>query len=200
MKNRRGLLLLLTGLGLAAVLGFLMREAVHVYLILPLTKFFWLVRGYYGSFSQSSYFVILVVVVLLIGLLSFRLTDWLETARRQDERPARGAVHQLAFWLERSHRSAYARWYVARTLADLALDLLGERTGNRRRSGEGLEDAGWNPPPDIQEYLQLALRLSPAGFARKESSSQAAALENDPEQVVAYLESILENIHDHSHS
>lgn len=200
MKARRGLLLLLAGLGLAAVLGFVLRETVRAYLILPLTKFFWLVRGYYGSFSQASYFVILLVAVLLIGLLSFRLTDWLEMGRRQDEQPARGAVRQLAFWLERSHRSAYARWYVARTLADLALDLLGERTGSRRSSGEGLEGAGWNPPAEIQAYLQSALRLSPAGFARKETSLEAAALENDPEQVVSYLESILENIHDHPHS
>lgn len=200
MKARRGWLLLLAGLGLAAALGFLLREIVRAYLILPLTKFFWLIRGYYGAFSQASYFIILLVGVVLIGLVSFRLTDWIEIGRRRDERPRRGAVRQMAFWLERSHRSAYARWYVARSLADLALDLLGGRTGGRRRS-EDLAGAGWDPPPEIQEYLESALRLSPAGFARNEPSSpQVAALEYDPERVVAYLESILESIHDHPHS
>jgi hypothetical protein len=200
MKTRRGLIFLLAGLGLAAVLGYGLRDPVRAYLILPLTKFFWLVRGYYGAFSQTSYWIILLVMVVLIGLVSFRLADWAGYGRRREAPAGRGAVFQMAFWLERTRRSVYARWYVARTLADLALDLIGERSGVRRRGVDGLEGAAWNPPAEIQEYLQSALRLSPAGFARNESSPEAAALEHAPEPVIAYLESILEKIYDHFHS
>lgn len=197
MSRRARLLFLLGGLAAAAVLGFLLREPVRAFIVLPLLKFFWLLRGYYGSFPQSSYYIVLLVFIVLIGLVSFRLTDWIAGERSAAGRFERGSVSQMAFWLGRARHSLYGRWYVARALADLALDLLGQRG---RGGALDLQGSASPPRPEIEEYLQAALRLSPAGFARKETSPQVLSLEENPEPVIAYLETLLEDVHEHFHS
>ena len=195
-KKQRRLIVLLAGLGLAAVLAIFLRDAVRAYIILPLTQLFWLVRGYYGSLPQSSYYILLMAVVGVIGLVSFRLSDFGDWARSEGKNTIHGEVQQMAFWFDRAHHSAYSRWHVARALAELAMDMVGKRAGGDRR-GQQLEDPGWDPPPAIQDYLQSALRLSPANFSKYIPSSEAAPLNQDPEPAVAYLETIMENNYEH---
>jgi hypothetical protein len=195
-KQQRRLIFLIAGLGLAAVLAVFLREPVRAYVILPLTQFFWLARGYYGSLPQSSYYILLMAIVGLIGLVSFRLSDFGDWTRGEGKNTIHGEVQQMAFWFDRAHHSAYSRWHVARSLAELAMDLIGKRMGSDRR-GQQLEGPGWNPPPDIQDYLQSALRLSPANFSKYIPSSDAARLGQDPEPAVSYLETIMENKNEH---
>ena len=195
-KRQRRLIFLLAGLGLAAVLAFLLRDLAREYLLLPLTRLFWLVRGYYGSLPQSSYYIWVVAIVGLIGLFSFRLSDFGDFTRGEGRNRIHGEVEQISFWFDRTRHSTYSRWHVARTLAELAMDMIGKRVGADRR-GQNLEGPGWNPPPEIQDYLQSALRMSPANFAKHIPSADASGLNHDPEPVVSYLERFMENEDEH---
>ena len=195
-KKQRRLIVLLVSLGLAAVLAVFLREAVREHVILPLTRLFWLARGYYGSLPQSSYYILLMAVVGVIGLVSFRLADFSDWTRGEGKNRVIGEVQQMAFWFERAQHSAYSRWHVARALAELGMDLLGKRAGGDRR-GQSLEGPGWDPPPEIHEYLQSALRMSPANFSKYILSSEAASLNQDPEPAISYLETFMENNNEH---
>jgi hypothetical protein len=191
-QKERRLVFLLVGLGLAAVPAFFLRETTRDYLILPLARLAWLARGYYASLPQTTYYVLLLIAIGLIGMGSFRIADvgnWRRHAKRDE--PG-GEVWQTAFWFERARHSLYARWYVAHALADLALDLLGKRHAGGRRN-QTLEGPGWAPPPGVHAYLQAALRMSPASFSRRVPSSDAASLLQDPAPAVAYLETIMED-------
>ncbi|MBN2387916.1 MAG: hypothetical protein JXB85_12935 [Anaerolineales bacterium] len=197
--KRRWLWVALPGLAVLVLLANALRGTVGAVIILPLARLFWLVRGYYGSLQQSSYWILLMMAVTMIGLFSFRLFDWGLGPRSGKADPDQGEVQQLAFWIARARHGVYPRWRVARILADLALDIL-ERKGGPARHDQLLTGSGWDPPQEIQEYLEAALRLSPAHFSRYVTSSESVHLDQDIDLVIAYLESLMENSHDHTHS
>ncbi len=204
MKDRRGALLLLV-LGIAAVLAFFLRGLFSVYVIAPIAKFLFVLRGYYGATGQETYWQIVVVGVILIGLLSLHLVNFnlvltpFENTRKSEDK-AQGEVTHLAFWLENLQRQgqfgrsgrqgSYAQWYVARSLATLAVDLL-NRQGESDDREKRLQGPGWSPPENIQTYLEIGLRSNPVMFKHK----IAAARLNLPEaeEVIRYLESYVES-------
>jgi len=200
VKTRR-LLLLPVALLLAAVLAYLLRGFFHDYLVIPLAKVLFIVRGYYGSFAQSAYWPLILIVLVVIGLSGLRIVDWNVQLGGERKVELHGDVYQMAFWLERLDRlnlfkdgfrqNPYPRWYVARTMADLAVDILNRRGVHDGRGGQ-LRGPGWAPPPDIQKYLEISLLSNPATFSKM---LEAASLTNVPdvETVIQYLESFVEN-------
>src|SRR5512145_2514481 len=113
-------------------------------------------RGYIGEIRQSAmwgFAVVLVFIFVLWSLSSVRISFSADWARPQ---AVPGEVHQLAFWLRRIKRGAYQRWFVARTFADLAIDILRAQGAQVERRGH-LSGPGWNPPADIQKYLEIAV-------------------------------------------
>jgi hypothetical protein len=200
VKTRR-LVLLPVVLVLAAALAFLLRGVINDFIILPLAKVLFVIRGYYGSIAQSAYWPLILVVILIIGLSGLRIVDLNVHLGGERKIELHGDVYQMAFWLERLDRlnlfkdgfsqNPYPRWYVARTLADLAVDILNRRGVNDGRGGQ-LRGPGLAPPPDIQKYLEIALQANPATFSRM---LEAASLTTVPEveAVVQYIESFVEN-------
>ncbi len=89
----------------------------------------------------------------------------------------------------------YPRWYLARTLADLALEILRGRGASAERGGQ-IQGPGWEPPGDIQPYLETASRTTPATFSRQLDSAQ---VHRDPEaeSVIEYLELYMESSNEH---
>lgn len=199
MKRRMFLLIVI--LVTAVLLAFLLRDALSA-LVVPLVgKIWFLLRGYYGSMEQTSYWPLVLAVILLLGFSSLRLADLSVRAERERRSQLRGEVQQMSFWLERFSGQGlfmdtpYPRWYVARTLANLAVEML-NRTGVPGINRAQLRGSGWAPPPDVQKYLEIALRSTPATFQRM---LDAAALKPLPEveDVIQYLESFVENSNDH---
>ena len=190
MKNSRRLLLPVILL-LAAALAFLLRGVFDALVIYPLAKLWFMLRGYYGAMAQSAYWPLILILVLLLGLSGLRIVEWNVQLGREKKMELRGEVHQTAFWLERLERqNPYPRWYVARTLADLAVDIL-----NRRGAAEGrslrLQGPGWAPPPEVQKYLEIALQSNPATFTKMLDASRIAV--PNVETVIQYLECFVEN-------
>jgi hypothetical protein len=176
------------------IFSVLLSGAVQDAVVLPIIKFFWLLKGYYGSVHQMIIWGLIVAAIVVIAGLSLRGGTLDLSSRRERLEKMPGEVGQLSFWIRRSKHGPYPRWYVARTLADVALELLRGRGANTERGGQ-MKGPGWNPPGDIQDYLETAMRSTPATFARQLESAHVA---NDPEaeSIVEYLETYAENSND----
>lgn len=193
--NRRRALFWLVAIAAAALLSIPLAGAVEDGFIQPLIRFFWMLQGYYGSVHQAILWGVALIGVAVIAGMSLRVGTLRLRARRGRIEKLPGEVGQLAFWIRRARHGPYPRWYLARTLADLALEILRGRGANAERGGQ-LQGPGWEPPGEIQPYLETAVRTTPATFGRQLESAQ---VHTDPEaeSVVEYLESYMESSNDH---
>lgn len=164
-------------------------------LVQPIVKFFWVLRGYYGSIHQSVSWVVVLIGVAVIAILSLRIGVLNFHVHRRSVEKLPGEVGQLAFWMNRFERGTYPRWYLARTLADLAHQILQERGSDAERGGD-LEGPGWKPPGDIQLYLETALHTTPVTFKRQ-LERNGITTEPDMGSIINYLESYMESSNGH---
>jgi hypothetical protein len=136
----------------------------------------------------------IITILVVIAVFSLRAGAINLGSRSEYLEKLPGDVGQLAFWIRRVKSGPYPRWFLARSLAEVALELLRGRGANVERGGQ-MKGPGWEPGGDIQEYLETAMRSTPATFARQ---LESAHVENDPETetVVQYLESYAENSND----
>ena len=181
-----------------SLLAFLLRGAAQDWVILPLARFVWLVKGYYGAFPQAAYWVVALVIAVLVAFLGFRLPDW-ETRRHPEQwKPLPGSVREMSFWIQRTSGGIYPKWHVAHLLAELALDTL-DRRGTRQKHARLLTGPDWTPPPDVKEYLDAALTTNYTDYPKPKRFSPLppTPFDQDLEPVIKYLESLLESEHDH---
>jgi hypothetical protein len=193
MKDRRVWFLVL-GLLSSLLLAFLLRGLVREYVILPLAQFIWYIKGYYGAFPQSLYWIIILAIAALIAITSLVLPEWDLFKNRKKMRTQGGNVQVLAFWIERLRHGTYPRWYIAHELARIALDLV-RRHGGPEQAWQ-LRAPDWSPPESIQSYLESGLGNSYAEFSRHEPS---ASTQTDDQLVFAaleYLEKYMESDHE----
>lgn len=180
---------------LIGVFSVLLSGVTEDVFILPVVKFFWLLKGYYGSLDQVIFWVALLVFLVIIAIFSLRGWTLGLYARREQVDELPGEVGQLAFWIRRSKHGPYPRWYLARTLAELALDLLRGRGADAERGGQ-LNGPGWEPPANTQAYLETAMRTTPATFSRQLELTKMVDRDPEAESVVEYLESYAETSND----
>jgi hypothetical protein len=204
MKDKRRALLLLVVM-IAALLALLLRDVFSVFIITPIVKLLFVLRGYYGATAREIYWPIVLVFVLVIGFLSLHLLDF-DLHFTQHEKTNlhgdnfHGDIYHLAFWLASVprqsqfagslHQNSYSHWYVARYLANLAVDILNSRGAIEDRENQ-LQGPGWSPPPNIQNYLEIGLRSNPVKFRQKLNASRLIIPE--AEEVIRYLESYVES-------
>ena len=200
MKNRRWLFLGAAGAG-ALLLAFLLRSTVQEWVILPLAKLIWRLGILYRGIPQVVYWVILLVIItsLTIGIFFSAKLEWGSAVGGSHFRS--GDIQQMAFWLRRSRRGILSRWHVANQLANIALDILARQTGSTKHD-QRLEGPGWDAPKEVQDYLKAALTTTYADYPSQGlfSGAPPTPFDHDPEPIVAYLESLLEDNHDHQHS
>lgn len=179
---------------LIGVFSVLLSGVTEDMFILPVVKFFWLLKGYYGSLDQVITWGALVFVLTALAVFSLRGGTLGLSARRGQVDELPGEVSQLAFWIRRARHGPYPRWYLARALAELALDLLRGRGADAERGGQ-LNGPGWEPPGETQAYIETAMRTTPATFSRQIEAAKVGS-DPDPESVVEYLESYAEALND----
>jgi hypothetical protein len=182
-----------------ALLAFLLRGAVREWVILPLARFFWLVRGYYGAFPQAEYWLVALAVAVVVAFFALRLPQW-EIRRHQEQGSSMpGSVREMAFWIKRSSGGIYPKWHVAHLLAELALDIL-DRRGTHQKGARLVDEPDWNPPLEVKKYLDAGLFTSSSQFKRprRYGPPMATPFDQDLEPVIQYLESLLESENDHN--
>jgi hypothetical protein len=184
---------------ITALLAFFLRGAIQDWIIIPLAKFIWLVKGYYGAFPQALYWMVGLVVAAMIAILGLRLPDWEKKHSQEIWRPLPGSVREMAFWIQRAKEDLFPKWHTAHLLAELALDIL-DRRGIRKKKAPMIDGPDWNPPPEVQKYLDAALTTNYTDYPKpgRFSSSPPTPFDQDLEPVIKYLESLLENENDHN--
>lgn len=188
MKLRR-LFWISIALVAAAVLAWLISGYIQQNLILPTLEFVWLARNYFGIIPQDWLWslVLFAVLGLAVWALGVARMVFLTDRARQTGGQAQG--RELAFWLARIKNGPYQRWFVAHHLARLAIDMLRAR-GAQIERGSRLAGPGWNPPEDVQKYLEAAMYSSPITFG---PAAKSAGLQTDPpvQVVIEYLETYM---------
>lgn len=177
----------------AAVLAFWLQPVIQEQIVEPLLYFAWLAGLGLRSVPQQIYWNLLLAGAGFIALASMTGYVRARTARQQRRAAAQGPVERLARDLRRTNRGAYFRWVVARELGEVARTILTQRGGDLGPRSR-LRGKGWQPPPEIQAYLEAGLDRPPLALARRGPFSRlpSSALDADLEQVVAYLESQME--------
>jgi hypothetical protein len=192
---------LAVGLVAALVLAFFLRDFVQILVIDPLAYLFWALGVVYRIIPQQVYWIFLI-----IGLFYVALNSFYAKRRSMDEAPppapSKGSVETMAYWVERGQGGVYFRWQVARILAQTALSIAELRENRRLRAFEWPDD---EPSTQVKRYLDAGLNSSFADYPLESGISlfqlgrkqPSTPFDIDVEKVIAYLESEMENRHDH---
>jgi hypothetical protein len=188
MRNR--LLLLGLGLLLAVLIAAAVRGAVRDTVVAPLLLLLWGAQLLLGSLPQALPWGLLVALALVLAVGS--LSGLRAPAFRR--RAAPEAAGRTATWLRLirlTGRDEYARWRLAQRLAQLALELLGEREGLApQQARRRLEDPSLAAPDEVRAYLRAGL----AGYQPRPGSHgrivRGGPLDVDPERVARWLEEL----------
>lgn len=185
---------------IAASLAFPLRETVYQLVVLPLAYLGWLIYLLYLSLSQAVWWIIVLVLVLFFIVRSLLPEIKLGGKPFVYRKIERGSVEALAAGFEKSERGIYFKWLVANRLGKLAYQILLQREHGKPRSVFApLTGAGWDAPPEIQEYLEKGLRGSFAEYPRPGWNALATPaktpLDQDVKKVIEFLESKTELVH-----
>jgi hypothetical protein len=198
MKRKYGILLALALVG-AGLLAFLLQGAVKEGIILPLARFAWVIKGYYGAFPQSVYWVIALVAGVLLVAIGFRLPEWEKRHQGDPWKSLPGPVKELSFWILRAKNGLYPKWHIAHLLAELELDILDQR-GKREKHIVRIRERDWAPSEEVEKYLDAALNTNYSDYTRPKrfKAKPPSPFDLDIEPVILFLESLLENENDHN--
>jgi hypothetical protein len=188
MKRFQRLFILVVTLLLAALAAFFMRSFVFDNIIAPFSFIWFYLVYYYHVIPQQFYWFLILLAAAYIAL-----SGLMDRPSRRNRKPlikgkSKGPVESLASWINDSKRGVYSRWRVARALGLLANSIL-EMRGNKSGRAKTLKGKDWNPPPEIQDYLETGLNGS---FADYPLSARKTPFDVDVEAVLTYLESQLE--------
>jgi hypothetical protein len=180
-----------------SILAYLLRGVVQEWIIIPMARFLWLVRGYYGAFPQAAYWIIALGVAIIISIFSFHLPDWETGKKSRRGKPVQGEVKEMAFWIQRSKSGLFPKWHVAHILAELMLNIIDRQETNQTHL-RGLEEMDRLPPREVEEYLNAALTMSYSNYPkpRRFGRQPATPFDQDLEPVISFLESLMENEND----
>jgi hypothetical protein len=176
------------------LLAYFMRDWIHEVIIVPLAYVCWLIGLYYHFFPQVFFWALLLIFVLYMTARSLMV----QAPREEFENPVRrfshGPIEAFSAMLHKHQRGIYYKWLIANRLGRLTCELLNQREGRlaARRPGR-LAGRDWNPPMTIGTYLEIGLNGSFAEYPRRGwRRDRPTPLDQDPEQVIEYLEAEME--------
>lgn len=193
---KRRWLLLPTGIVLASALAYFLRGWINDKVIIPLAYLWWRIGLYYHSVSEDAWWTVVIVVVCLLAFASIR-PEWAFHYQDLGAQPVQGPVEELMIWMMKLRRNEYHKWLIANRLGKLARSFLMQRAGSNVQRWDGsLTGSAWDPPDEVEAYLKSGLNRPFANVRPSPDSSsrpRSAPLDLDPQQVIAYLESQMEN-------
>ncbi len=143
---------------LAAVLiALFLQNMVEQVIIRPAAYLWWLLGIIYRFIPQPITWILLV-----LSLLYFLLGDVARKIKpinfsRSKPIPVRGPVDELSEQIRRKNGGIYFKWQIARTLAEIALDLQELR---QHSHGRKLDFGSGPVNPDVRRYLEAGLNTS----------------------------------------
>lgn len=196
MQTRRRLLLLAI-LGVAGLLAFPLRDLIHGTVVVPAAFVAWNVGLFYRYFSQAIWWGVILAVVFLMLVFSLIPRSIFQRAANVKQQPHIGPVEELALSIGKAQRGTYFKWLIANRLGRLAHQILLQReSGLPRPVFAPLVGPDWQPPADVQRYLETGLQRSFADFPnvrRFLGAPEKTPLELDLKAAVEFLESQVQN-------
>jgi hypothetical protein len=181
----------------AGILAFPLRETIYDMIVVPLAFLAWNLNLLYRSYAQGIWWWLLIFIVLLMLVFSLVPKSRPRSRFEEKRKPPAGQVEALAVWLQKAEQGVYFRWLVANRLGKLAYQMLLHRESGRPRSVFApLLGIDWEPPKDLQNYLEAGLHGSFADFPNAQRllrRPQQTPLDHDVVEAVEFLESQVEN-------
>ena len=177
-----------------AILAFPLRGAVNQLIVLPLAYLLYALQLLYLSLPQIVWWIAVIVVVLIILGQSLLIEIKLPKRLVSPVRFERGRVESLASALKKSSKGSYSKWLVANMLGRLAYQILVQRDlGKARSVFAPLEADGWEPTPEVRQYLEQGLHGSftelPTHSWFRFNRRVPTVLDHNVADVVEFLES-----------
>ena len=197
MKRRR-LILIGVFFLVAAGMAFYLQDLVRFTLFEPLSYLVWGFNSVYQSIAQLVYWVLLVIGVTLMAFGSLYGKGRTRELVEEDKLPPQGPLEATARQISRTGDGMYYKWLIANRMGKLARSILTLRNGQVDTSCGALNGRDWDPPDEVAAYLVSGLTRTFADFPRQRwfSRLQETPFDIDLDQVVAYLESQMENQRD----
>ena len=196
--NRRQLILVGVSFLVAAGMAYYLQDLVRSVFFEPISYLWWGFNILYQSIAQLVYWILLVVGVTLMAFGSLYGKDRARELVEEEMNPPQGPLEATARHISRTGKGVYYKWLVANRMGKLARSILSLRNGQAASPNGPLEGRDWNPPDEVEVYLESGLTRTFADFPRQRRFSRPleTPFDIDLNQVIAYLESQMENHRD----
>lgn len=188
-------------LGLAAILGFFIKDFVRVVIVEPLLQVFWLVSLFLQSLPQFLFWMLFVLVALIIAVRSLGRGKRVDEPVRRQGGPPGGPVAVWSRLIQHAEAGGYSKWQLSQSLAKLSWALLGDGERLSAQQIDARIKAGqFDLPPEISAYFQAGMMpYQPVSKLKSRLSLRKSStpLDLNPEQVIRFLEDELNPLKGH---
>ena len=196
LTRTQRVLILIGILVVAGLLAFPLRETIFNTVVIPVAFITWNLGLLYRSFSQGTWWWVIVFLVLFMLAFSLATQPSFRPRTLIRIKPPQGPVENLSIWLRKAEKGIYFKWLVANRLGKLAYQILLHRESGRPRSVFApLLGNDWEPSKELRQYLETGLHGSFADFPHTStlSGTQHTPLDLNVNEAVDFLESQVEN-------
>ena len=171
------------GAGIFAIgAAYFLRDAIYQTVIIPLAYLLWLAKFYYSSVPQIILWGLLLVIMLM-AIFTNALPEGNFSNRKPEKiHSSKGSVETLAGWIEKANRGTYFKWQIANRLGRINSGF--RELSERRARFQSRNEA-------VEKYLDAGVNTSFVDYPN--GKNNLTPLDLDPEEVVNYLESQMEN-------
>ena len=197
MKRRR-LILLGAFFLVAAGMAYFLQDLIQSALFVPISYLWWGLNVMYQSVAQLVYWVLLVVGITLMAFGSLYGKNRVRQRVEEKTTSSLGPLEATARQISKTGKGMYYKWLIANRMGKLARSILYLRNGQALSPNSPLAGRDWNPPAEVEAYLNSGLTRTFADFPRRRRFSRPPETPFDIElnQALTYLESQMENQRD----
>lgn len=194
MSQRRPFFIFVVAL-LCLVTAFVLRRLIYEIVIVPLAYFWWLITLYYHLLPQVAIWIVLIAIILFTAIRGLLMEIPVGKPVLLKKKSSQGPVETLSVLVHKSNHGNYYKWIIANRLGKAARELLDQREARGiKQKFTKLVGRGWNPPKDVAAYLESGVNGSFADYPQRTwSRAPSTPLDINPQKVIEYLESEMEN-------
>ena len=176
--------------------AFVFRKMIHEIVIVPLAYLWWVITLYYRLLPQLVIWIVLILVILFTATRGLLMEIQIGRKVILKRKVSQGPIATLSSLIHKSEHGSYYKWVIANRLGRVARELLDQREGLQiKQKFTRLTGRDWNPPKEVAAYLEAGVNGSFADYPKRSWSRAPhhTPLDVDPQQVIEYLESEMEN-------
>lgn len=174
---------------LLGILAILLQDVIRRVIIVPVAYLLWVLKYYYSTIPQVFIWILLPIVI--VQLLSSFISRGFIAGRKQFllQTSNSGSVENMVEWLTKSRGGNFFKWRVANRLGKIARELVPANPGS-----------GKSPSGNVKRYLEAGLNESFVDYPLRswfKPGKKQNPFDSDLNEVILYLESLLEEKHEH---